>query len=169
MGERIGGEKLLAGRKEEQRFARAVSHSQLPQRVHHGLHAVLVGGDGQHAKGLPAEMALMLLGGIGGEIDAHPALEAGLQKIGSGDRHGAAVSLDHEAAAGAVRKSETESSSRTAGNRIVETARAGWGGRIRTLGSREAASRAWLDRNADRRAIFIAEWTGLGCKSLFGS
>jgi hypothetical protein len=38
-------------------------------------------------------------------------------------------------------------SSRTAGNRIVEIALAGWGGRIRTLGSREAASRAWLDRN----------------------
>jgi hypothetical protein len=33
------------------------------------------------------------------------------------------------------------------GNRIVETALRGWGGRIRTLGSREAASRAWLDRN----------------------
>jgi hypothetical protein len=32
-------------------------------------------------------------------------------------------------------------SSRTAGNRIGDTALAGWGGRIRTLGSREAASR----------------------------
>ena len=37
--------------------------------------------------------------------------------------------------------------SHTHGNRIVKTALAGWGGRIRTLGSREAASRAWLDRD----------------------
>jgi hypothetical protein len=29
----------------------------------------------------------------------------------------------------------------------METAPAGWGGRIRTLESREAASRTWLDRN----------------------
>jgi hypothetical protein len=38
-------------------------------------------------------------------------------------------------------------SSRTAGNQIGKTVLAGWGGRIRTLGSREAAFRAGLDRN----------------------
>jgi hypothetical protein len=39
-----------------------------------------------------------------------------------------------------------------------------WGGRIRTLGSGEAASRAWLDRSAP-----YSFWTGLRCKSLLGS
>jgi hypothetical protein len=53
----------------------------------------------------------------------------------------------------------------------TSTRDSGAGGRIRTLGSRETACRAWLDRNggAIGALYFIAEWTGLECKSLFGS
>ena len=53
-------------------------------------------------------MLLVLLGRVRGEIRAHLALEACLQKIGAGDGHRAAVDLDHKAAAGAVGKLQTE-------------------------------------------------------------
>ena len=67
-----------------------------------------VGRDGQYAKSLPAEILLVLLAGVGGEIRPHLALEARLQKIGAGNGHRAAVDLDHKAAAGAIGKLQTE-------------------------------------------------------------
>ena len=81
---------------------------QAAQRFHHRLHPVLVGRDGEHAKGLPAEMLLVLFRGMRGEIGAHFPLDARLQKIGAGDGHRAAVDLDHKGMAGAVRELESE-------------------------------------------------------------
>ena len=45
---------------------------------------------------------------MGGEVGAHFPLEARLQKIKAGDGHRAAVDLDHEGMAGAVRELESE-------------------------------------------------------------
>lgn len=61
MGERIGGIEVLARGEEEKRRAHAVWYAQVAQRVHHGLHAVLVGRDGKDAEGLPAEVPFVLL------------------------------------------------------------------------------------------------------------
>lgn len=47
-------------------------------------------------------------GGVRGEIGAHLFHKAGLGEIAADDRHGAAVNLDHEEAAGAVGEGETE-------------------------------------------------------------
>lgn len=41
----------------------AVGDMHLAQRLHHRLHAVMVGGDGEHAKGLPSELPFVLFGG----------------------------------------------------------------------------------------------------------
>ena len=59
-------------------------------------------GHGEHAKGFPSEMLLVLFRGMRGEIGEHLAFEACLQKIGAGDGHCAAVDLDHEGMAGIV-------------------------------------------------------------------
>ena len=82
--------------------------AKLAQRLHHRLHAVMVGCHGEHAERLPSEMLLVLFPGMGGEIGAHFALEARLQKIGAGDGHRAAVDLDHKGMAGAVRELKSE-------------------------------------------------------------
>ena len=58
-------------------------------------------------------MPLVLLGGMRGEIGAHLLLEARLHEIAAGDRHGAAVDLDHEVAARAVGKQRPNTRSGT--------------------------------------------------------
>jgi hypothetical protein len=53
-------------------------------------------------------MALVLFGGVRGEIGTHLSLEARLQRIAPHHRHRAPVNLDHEAAARPVGKREAE-------------------------------------------------------------
>ena len=99
---------LVARRKEKERRADAVWNVKLIERIHHRTRTMFVGRYGEHAKSLPAEMPLMQLAGMRGEIRAHLALEACLKKIGAGDGHRTAVDLDHEASAGAIGKLQTE-------------------------------------------------------------
>ena len=58
MRERIGWAQLVARREKEEESARAVRDVKLAQRLHHRLHAVMVGGHGERAKGFPSEMLL---------------------------------------------------------------------------------------------------------------
>ena len=51
MRKRIARAQLVARREEEEGSAGAVRNAKLAQRFHHRLHAVLVGRDGEHAKG----------------------------------------------------------------------------------------------------------------------
>ena len=79
------------------------------QRLYHRLHAVVVGGDGEHAKRFPSEMLLVLFPGMGRQVGPHFFFEAGLSKgIRSHHRHRAAVDLDREMAARAVGEREPE-------------------------------------------------------------
>ena len=108
------------GRADRRRRARRASRNRTATRRDCAAHAIaaaprsstsaaIVGRDGQHAKGLPAELLLVLLGGMGGEIGAHLFFEAGLPEgIRPHDRHGAAVDLDHEIATRAIGKLQTE-------------------------------------------------------------
>ena len=56
--EGIGGPQLAACREKEEGSAGAVRDAKLAQRVHHRLHAVLVGGHGEHAKGTSSRALL---------------------------------------------------------------------------------------------------------------
>ena len=81
----------------------------LAQRLHHRLHPVLVGGDGEHAKCFPSKLPLVLSRGMRRQVRAHFFFEAGLSKgIRPHHRHGAAIDLDHEGMAGTVRELESE-------------------------------------------------------------
>ena len=51
MRKRIGRAQLVARRVKEEGSAGVVRDAELAQRLHHRLHAVTVGGHGQHAKG----------------------------------------------------------------------------------------------------------------------
>ena len=62
----------------------------------------------EHAERLPTKTSLVLLGRIRGEIRSHLPLEACLQNIRSHYGHRAAVDLDHETAARAIEKLQTE-------------------------------------------------------------
>ena len=67
MRKRIARAHLVARREEEEGSAGAVRDAKLAQRVHHRLHAVMVGGHGEHAKGFPSEMLLVLFRGVRSE------------------------------------------------------------------------------------------------------
>ena len=95
MRKRIGGAQLVACREKEEGSAGAVRDAKLAQRLHHRLHAVMVGRNREDPERLPSEMLLVHFRGVRGEIGAHFPLEARLQKIGAGDGHRAAVDLDH--------------------------------------------------------------------------
>ena len=73
-----------------------------------GTNAEVVGRYGEHAKGFPSELPLVLSGGVRCEIGAHLALEARLQKIGAGDGHRAAIDLDHKGMVRAIGKLQPE-------------------------------------------------------------
>ena len=51
MRKRIARAKLVARREKEEGSAGAVRDAKLAQRLHHRLHSVMVGRDGEHAKG----------------------------------------------------------------------------------------------------------------------
>jgi hypothetical protein len=69
MGKWIGRAQLGARCEEEQRRAHAVGDMQAAQRLHHRLHAVLVGRDGEYAKCFPSKMLLVLFTGMRGARD----------------------------------------------------------------------------------------------------
>jgi len=67
---------LAARREQEQSGTEAVGDVEIAQRFHHRMHAALVSGDRQHAKGSPSELPLVLFGGVSGEISPHLFFEA---------------------------------------------------------------------------------------------
>ena len=58
MRKRTGRAQLIAGREKEEGNAGAVRDAKLAQRVHHRLHAVMIGGHGEHAKGMGSRALL---------------------------------------------------------------------------------------------------------------
>jgi hypothetical protein len=73
MQKRIACAQVAARREKEEGSAGAVRDAKLAQRLHHRLHAVMVGRHGEHAERLPAEMLLVLFPGMRGEIRAKHA------------------------------------------------------------------------------------------------
>ena len=106
--EGIARAQLITGGEEEKGSAHAVRNVKLPQCFLHRMSAVMISRDGQHTERLPAEVPLVLLGGVGREIGAHLPLEACLSDIAADNRHGAAIDLDHEATEGAIGQHETK-------------------------------------------------------------
>ena len=98
-----------------------IRRTYIAQRLHHGPHAVFISRHGEYAKRFPAELPLVLLGGVGGEVAAHFSLEAGLGIIRPDDGHRAAVDLDHETTAGPVGELQTERKIRDDANVVDRT------------------------------------------------
>jgi hypothetical protein len=63
---------------------------------------LLVGGDQEHAKGLPAELPLMQIGALGCSVGEELSLQAGLLEVGAIDWHGAAITLNEKGAEPAI-------------------------------------------------------------------
>ena len=61
---------LGARREKEEGSPGAVRDAELAQRLHHRMHAAMVGRYGEHAKGFPSELPLVLFRGMGRQVRA---------------------------------------------------------------------------------------------------
>ena len=88
MRKRIGSAQLVTGREEEEGSAGAVRDVKLAQRLHHRLHTVMVGRHGEHAKGFPSELPLVLFSGMRhvtrSARSVHLARESSIGAVGCG-------------------------------------------------------------------------------------
>jgi hypothetical protein len=106
--DRIAMTQILAQSQEEQLGAWALCNMHLSERSNDGSRAIAIGSYYKHAEGFPAELSLVLPGGICVKICSHLSLKAGLPNVRTDDRHRPAIDFNEEATARAIPIAQAE-------------------------------------------------------------